>query len=100
MIRGTSVEAGGGDGDDAPRWRVGLVPQLTIDGPPETVFTEIDSLRFESGVRAYLAMDFTLPLGGSKARDEPSGRVDGGSIGLRTDNPSPETRRGSFPTLP
>ncbi len=27
------------------------------------------------------AMDFTLPLGGSKVRNEPSGRVDGSSIG-------------------
>ena len=38
-------------------------------------------------------MDFTLPLGGSKARNEPSGRADGGSIGV------PTTLPGNSPTL-
>ena len=32
-------------------------------------------------------MDFTLRLGGSKARTEPSGRADGGSIGVLTTLP-------------
>ena len=32
-------------------------------------------------------MNFTLPPGGSKARNEPSGRVDGGSIGVPTTLP-------------
>ena len=50
-----------------------LVPQIRIDGPPETVFAEIHSLRFESAVRAYLAMDFNPPFG----RVEGEGRAFG-----------------------